>query len=66
MTCHYLVDKAFLLVKKLWTRRWRDISPPTFSLWDLVACLCKMLPVGCLVDEAATSSSFYSLLVEQD
>jgi hypothetical protein len=40
--------------------------PPTFSLWNLLACLCKMLPVGCLIDEAATSSSLYSLLVQQD
>jgi hypothetical protein len=40
--------------------------PPAFSLWNLVVCLCKMLPVGCLIDEAATSSSLYSLLVQQD
>jgi hypothetical protein len=40
--------------------------PPTFSLWDLVPCLCKMLPVACWIDEAATSSSFYGLLVQQD
>jgi hypothetical protein len=30
MTCHYLVDKALLLVKKLWTTRWRDIFPQPF------------------------------------
>ncbi len=36
--------------------------PPTFSLWDPVGCLCKMLTVGCFIDEAATSSSFYGLL----
>jgi hypothetical protein len=27
ITCHHLVEKDLLLVKKLWTRRWRDSFP---------------------------------------
>jgi hypothetical protein len=39
--------------------------PPTFSLLDLVACLCKMHPVVCLIDEAATSSSSRVFLLKK-